>query len=115
VTMSNTGVDAAADAEAVTSMGDNSAVERDRERLRPAHPSDSAVTTSLPLNEQIRREWRVLVSERGESLKCALKNALCADVDPTAGVIWPYIMRPCDRFVKVFPVGPFADEVGVGD
>ena len=54
--------------------------------------------------------------ECGEGLECALQNALCADVDPTAGGhLAVHHEALTVELVKVVPVSPFADEVGVGD
>ena len=56
------------------------------------------------------------IGECGECLECALQNSLGADVDPTArGHLAVHHEALAIELVEVIPVGPFADEVGVGD
>ena len=69
-------------------------------------------TTSLPL--QIAAE--MFVGHRGERFERALNDALRADVDPTAGGhLAVHHQAFAFELVKVFPVGPGADEIRIGD
>ena len=56
------------------------------------------------------------VGHGGEGFKRALNDALRADVDPTSGSHLPVHHQAATfEFVEVFPVGPGADQIGVGD
>ena len=63
-----------------------------------------------------QRAAEALVRDRGEGLEGALQDALRADVDPRAGGHLavhrqPEVLEPAE----LLPVGPVADQVGVGD
>ena len=58
----------------------------------------------------------MFVGHRGKGFKGALHNALRADVDPTAGRhLAIHHQALAFEFVKMLPVGPGADEIGVGN
>ena len=87
-------------------------VHGDGERLRAAHAAE-------PGGQRDRAGQRAaepLVGDRGERLEGALQDALGADVDPRAGGHLavhrqPEVLEPAE----LLPVGPVADQVGVGD
>ena len=58
----------------------------------------------------------MFVRHRSEGFKCALNDSLCANVNPTAGGHLPVHHQPfAFELMEVFPVGPRADKIGVGD
>ena len=88
------------------------AVQRDRQRLRPAHAAAPAGQGEGP------REGAAepLLGDRGEGLVGALHDPLGADVDPRAGGHLavhrePEVLEPAE----LGPGRPVAHEVGVGD
>ena len=87
-------------------------VHRHRERLRAAHAAEPGGDG----DRAGERAAEPLVGHRGEGLEGALQDALGADVDPRAGGHLavhrqPEVLEPAE----LLPVGPVADQVGVGD
>ena len=87
-------------------------VHGDRERLRAAHAAEPGGQR----DGAGQRAAEALVGDRGEGLEGALQDALGADVDPRAGGHLavhrqPEVLEPAE----LLPVGPVADQVGVGD
>ena len=83
-----------------------------RERLRAAHAAEPGGQR----DGAGQRAAEPLVGDRGERLEGALQDALGADVDPRAGGHLavhrqPEVLEPAE----LLPVGPVADQVGVGD
>ena len=78
----------------------------------PPMPPSPAVSVMVPASVPPKR----LVGDGGERLERALQDALGADVDPRAGGHLavhrqPEVLEP----PELLPVGPVADQVGVGD
>ena len=87
-------------------------VHRHGERLGPAH----AAQPGGQRDGAGQGPAEPLVRDRGEGLEGALEDALGADVDPRAGGHLavhrePEVLEPAE----LLPVGPVADQVGVGD
>ncbi len=84
---------------------------RDGERLGAAHPAKARGQRDRAL----QRAAEALVADGGERLVGALQDPLAADVDPRAGGHLPVHRQP-ERLeaAELLPVGPVADEVGVG-
>src|SRR5262245_29211992 len=58
----------------------------------------------------------MFVSHRCERFKSALNNSLCADVDPTPSRhLTVHHQTSTFELMKVFPVGPGSNQVGIGD
>ena len=106
-------VDAALDAGAVDVDGQNhAAIQRDRQWLRAAHAAHAAGDDELAGEGSAE----VALGERGEGLERALQDALRADVDPASrGHLAVHHQALAVEFVKVLPVGPFADKIRVGN
>ncbi len=78
------------------------------ERLRATHAAHAAGNDKLAA--QVAAE--MFVGHRRKRFKCSLHDALRADVDPTAGRhLAVHHQALAFEFVKVFPVGPGADEI----
>ena len=107
------GLEPAVDAVLVALDADRDAVVHGhRERLRAAHAAEAGGHG----DGAGERPAEALVRDRGEGLEGALQDALGADVDPRAGRHLavhrqPEVLEPAE----LLPVGPVADEVGVGD
>ena len=87
-------------------------VDRDSERLRAAQAPHAARDHELAFETAAE----VALSERGKCLECSLQNSLRADVDPAARRhLAVHHQALAIEFVEVFPCGPLAHEVGVGD
>ena len=78
----------------------------------PPMPPRPAVRVIVPG----QRAAELLGGDGGEGLVGALEDALGADVDPRTGGHLPVHGQPEDlQATELLPVGPVADEVGVGD
>ena len=106
-------VDPALDAGLVALDADHDAVVHgDGERLRAAHAAEAGGHG----DGAGQRAVEPLVGDGGERLEGALEDALGADVDPRAGGHLAVhrqaeVLEPAE----LLPVGPVADQVGVGD
>ena len=106
-------VDPALDAGRVALDADHDAVvHRHGQRLRAAHATEAGGHGDGPG----QRAVEPLVGDGGERLEGALEDALGADVDPRAGGHLAVhgqaeVLEPAE----LLPVGPVADQVGVGD
>src|SRR5690606_2652804 len=90
----------------------HAAVERDGERLGPAHTA-AAAGDGERAGEGAAEP---LVGDRGERLVGALEDALGADVDPRArGHLAVHDQAELLQPPELRPVRPVADQVGVGD
>ena len=105
--------DAAFDAATVDVDSQNDAVvKRYGEWLSATHAAHAAGDDKLSLE----RAAEVPVGEGGKGLEGSLENTLGADVDPTAGGhLAVHHQALAVELVEVFPGGPFADKVGIGD
>ena len=106
-------LDPALDPRLVALDADHDAVVHgDRERLGAAHAAEPGGQG----DRAGQRAVEPLVGHGGERLERALQDALGADVDPRAGGHLavhrqPEVLEPAE----LLPVGPVADQVGVGD
>lgn len=106
-------LDPARDAGRVAVHADrHAAVHRDGQRLGAAH----AAETGGEGDGARQRPVELLVGDGGEGLVGALQDALGADVDPGPGGHLPVHGEPeALQSAELLPVGPVADQVGVGD
>ena len=106
-------LDAAADAGLVDVDADGDAVVHgDRERLGAAHAAEAGGQG----DGAGQRAPEALVGDGGEGLEGALEDALGADVDPgPSGHLAVHRQPEVLEAAELLPVGPVADEVGVGD
>ena len=87
-------------------------VHGDGERLRAAHAAEPGGQRDRPG----QRAAELLVGDRREGLEGALQDALRADVDPRAGRhLAVHDQAQLLELAELLPVGPVADQVGVGD
>ena len=87
-------------------------VHGDCQRLGPAHPADAGGEG----DRSGERAPEPLARDRAEGLEGALQDALCADVDPGAcGHLAVHHQAFGLQLAEILPVGPVADQVGVGE
>ena len=87
-------------------------VHGDRERLGAAHAAEPGGQGDRAREGPAER----LVGHRGEGLEGALEDALGADVDPRpGGHLAVHRQAEVLQAAELLPVGPVADQVGVGD
>jgi len=106
-------LDAAPDAIVIRLHADgDSAIERDRERLRTTH----AAETGGESDRACQRTLKALSRNGGESLVRALQDALRADIDPRAGRHLA-VHRQTERLqaAELVPGRPFGHQHRVGD
>ncbi len=90
----------------------HAAVHGDGQRLGAAHAAEAGGEG----DGAFQRPVEALVGDGGEGLVGALEDALGADVDPGPGGHLPVHGEPeALQAAELLPVGPVADQVGVGD